>query len=331
MGKQSELLALTKLRQSTRYPGYKCIGDYHSGAYESDFVSPYTKTAGNVDAEIMVMLQDWASDGVLSKKLHEPSVSWGHEPSLPTNRNLIRLLNENFGLHLQDVYGTNLFPFIKLGGMSTSIRRADLNVAALPFALPQIHIVDPKLVICLGLVTFNALRQACNLRPCPNMHSAIENPFNIGSTRVWCQAHTGAFGQNNRNRGGVNRVSDDWREMKADIGTTGNRATHSSRVQRAVEAPHSDRGRRIIRVAKDAVKSQKSNVSVQLSFKSSQRQTIVYLNNCQGKNHSLYGKDAFYDLWATDSRAPNLSAGQECIVAACLEDWLPARRGLEFH
>ena len=218
MAKQSQLLALAKLRQRTRYPGYKCIGDYHAGAYECDLVSPYTKTAGNIDAEIMVMLQDWASDGALSKQLHEPSVKLGHDPSLPTNRNLSRLLNTTFGLTLQNVYGTNLFPFVKLGGMSDSIRRADLNAAALQFALPQIHIVNPKLVICLGLVTFNALRQTCDLRPCPNIHSAIENPFNIGTARVWCQAHTGAFGQNNRNRDGVDRVSDDWRKMNADVG-----------------------------------------------------------------------------------------------------------------
>ena len=49
MAKQSELLALAKLRQRTRYPGYKCIGDYHGGAYECDFVSPYTKKSRAAD------------------------------------------------------------------------------------------------------------------------------------------------------------------------------------------------------------------------------------------------------------------------------------------
>lgn len=220
MSKQSELLALAKLRQRTRYPGYKCIGDYHSGAYECDFVSPYTKSAGNVDAEIMVMLQDWSSDDSLSGKFDEPSAKLGHTPSLPTNPNLSRLLNETFGLGLRDVYGTNLFPFVKLGGMSESILHADLVKAARQFALPQISIVNPKLVICLGLVTFNALRRACDLKPCSNMHSAIDSHFSIDAVRVWCQAHTGALGQNNRNKGGVNHVSDDWHRMKVDVGAS---------------------------------------------------------------------------------------------------------------
>ena len=41
--KVSRLLGLAKLRQATRWPGYTSIADYHEGAYECDFVSPYTK------------------------------------------------------------------------------------------------------------------------------------------------------------------------------------------------------------------------------------------------------------------------------------------------
>lgn len=163
------------------------------------------------------MLQDWASDEFLSGPFHEPSAKLGHTPSLPTNRNLSRLLDTTFGLTLRDIYGTNVFPFVKLGGMSASIRQADLITAARQFAVPQIRVVKPKLVICLGLVTFNALRKACDLRPCANIGSAIDNPFGIGTTWVWCQAHTGALGRNNRNRGGVDRVSDDWQKMKVDV------------------------------------------------------------------------------------------------------------------
>jgi hypothetical protein len=213
MDKRAELLALVRLRKATRWPAYKCIGDYHKGAYECDFVSPYTKTAGNVDAEIMVMLQDWASDDVLRGPFHEPSATLGHDPSRPTNKNLIKLLNMTFGVTLRDTYGTNLFPFVKLGGMSEPIPQGDLIAAALQFALPQILIVKPKLVICLGLVTFKALREVCRLSPSQDLHSAIESPFNIGTTRVWCQAHTGRLS----NRGGFEVVLADWSRMKENV------------------------------------------------------------------------------------------------------------------
>ncbi len=63
----------------------------------------------------MVMLQDWSSDLSLRGPLDMDCVTYGYTRSLPTNRNLISLLETNFGVSLTDVYGTNLFPFIKKG------------------------------------------------------------------------------------------------------------------------------------------------------------------------------------------------------------------------
>jgi len=217
MNKRTELLALARKRQAARWSGYNCIGDYHEGRYECDHVSPYTKSANNFDAEIMVVLQDWSSDQSMSGAFDEESAQLGHTPKLPTNRNLKRLLKDIFGVELKDIYATNLFPFIKLGGISQPIRPRDLHEAARLFTLPEIHIVKPKLVICLGLVTFNALREVCELGSVRPINLAIDSPFDIDAMRVWCQAHTGAHGQNNRNKGGVARVSSDWSRMKADI------------------------------------------------------------------------------------------------------------------
>ena len=195
MDKHAELLALAKRRQATEWERYTSIGDYHDGKYECDFVSPYTKSAGNVDAEIMVMLQDWSSDEAMKEPFDEDAANLGYTPSLQTNKTLIKLINETLELKLSDIYATNLFPFIKPGKMSERIPQPDLIAAGRQFAMPQVRIVNPKLVICLGLVTFNALRRACDLNPCRPFGVAIENPFNVGSTRVWCQAHTGALGR----------------------------------------------------------------------------------------------------------------------------------------
>jgi uracil-DNA glycosylase len=220
MNKDAPLLALAKLRQATQWPGYKSIADYGNGAYECDFVSPYTKTAGNVDAEVMVLLQDWSSDEELSRGLDESTRRLGYTPTQPTSCNLERLLKNHFGLSLSNIYGTNLFPFVKPGAVSSPIPDRDLIRAAREFALPQIGIVSPRLVICLGLVTFDALRRAYDLPRAGKMDSAINSPFTVGSSRVWCQAHTGALGQMNRNKGGVDRVSQDWMRMKEDLNST---------------------------------------------------------------------------------------------------------------
>jgi hypothetical protein len=70
--------------------------------------------------------------------------------------------------------------------VSSSIPPRDLIRAALEFALPQIEIVSPSLVICLGLVTFDALRRANGLAWVGKMESAIDAPFTVGNSRVWC-------------------------------------------------------------------------------------------------------------------------------------------------
>ena len=217
MQKRERLLELGRHRRLTRWPGYGCISDYHGGAYECDFVSPYTKSAENVDASVMVVLQDWSSHEWLVGPRHSEVEKLGRMPSLPTNRNLEALLLQHFGLHLAETYATNLFPFVKRGSMTAPIRMKDLVCAAREFALPQIQIVEPALVICLGKACVNALRIASGHDPAPSLEAAVNQPFSIGVSDVWCQAHTGAIGQNIRNRGGVNRVTEDWSRMASEF------------------------------------------------------------------------------------------------------------------
>jgi restriction system protein len=213
--KADRLRALAHKRQSdTSWPYYCQIGDFRDGAYECDHVSPYTKSAGNVDADVFLMLQDWSSSEFLSGPLDEDAIRYGHTPRLPTNRSLKALLRDHLGLDLGDTYGTNLFPFIKRGAMDARIPPKAMARAASEYALPQVEIVAPRLVICLGVATFKAMQKACGVRPAAkNTADAIGAPFAHGAARVWCQSHPGQLGSNNRNRGGVDRVSADWAAM----------------------------------------------------------------------------------------------------------------------
>jgi len=215
--KRAALVALGTKRRNTRWPGYNCIGDYHEGRYECEFVSPYTKTAGNVDSGIFIMLQDWASDDMLNGPFEERMDELGHNPDLDTNQNLNELLRATFGRGLSEVFGTNLFPFVKLGNGNATIPLEDLTRAAEEYGLPQIRIVRPKRVICLGLDTFNAVREACAEQRCKDMSSARRSPFSFQfqdtQSEIVCQAHTGWFGQMNRKRQGIDPY-DEWRGMR---------------------------------------------------------------------------------------------------------------------
>lgn len=213
MSKQDRLHELARKRQCARWTGYDCIGDFHHGVYECEFVSPYTKSAGNPDARIMILLQDWASADRLLGPIDADAQDLGYSPSLDTNRNLMDLLYAHFGVALHDVYATNLFPFIKPGKMNANIPMVDLVRAAKEFALPQIEIVEPTLAVCLGIATFNALRSVCGLCRVSTIGQGVSSPFNCGVSQIWCQSHTGTLGRINRNRGGVDRVTDDWARM----------------------------------------------------------------------------------------------------------------------
>lgn len=213
--KAEALLQLARQRQSTRLDGYACIGDFHGGIFECDHVSPFTKSGNNVDAQIMVVGQDWTSaDKLGSNPPNLESAKLGYTPKLPTNRNLDDLLGRHFGLTRSECYLTNLFPFIKPGGMSAGIPLKHMVASAQQFTLREIEIVSPRLVICLGLRTFVGLMGAGGIKGSPKMDQAVNSPFKVSNSMVHCIAHTGAFGMNNRGR---SQVDKDWQQLAASL------------------------------------------------------------------------------------------------------------------
>lgn len=211
--KTRALLALAKKRKATRLKAYDCIGDFHGGRYECNHVSPWTKSGHNVDADVMVIGQDWVGSDVLERDLPDDHVlKYGFDPKFPTNSNLNKLLKHHFGLSREDCYLTNLFAFIKPGHASANIPLVYLTESARKFTLEEIRIVSPRLVICLGLRTFRALARAAGEDEPRNMKEAIGSSFSYGRSAIHCVAHTGAFGMNNR---GPDQVRKDWRKLAA--------------------------------------------------------------------------------------------------------------------
>jgi restriction system protein len=208
-----ELHLLAKKRQSDVWDGYKGIGEYHSGQYECDYVSPYSKGANNVRSPILVFLQDWMANERISKEFDPVTAQLGYTPSRQTNKNLVALLRIHFELELNDIYVTNLFPFVKQGKESASIPFHDLRRAVEEYGLPQITILRPRLVICLGKDTFNAFRATRKLKRAKYTDTAITHPFEFQDSTICCQSHPGTQGKNMRNRKEPNQVGKDWKMM----------------------------------------------------------------------------------------------------------------------
>lgn len=213
MEPEAQLRKLAQRRASSTPEDCHNLAEFHNGAYECEYVSPYTKSAHCKNSGVLIFLQDWISADRLAGDLIPEAVELGRIPSLPTNRNLDRLLEAGLGLKVSQTYATNLFPFIKAGGMSATIPNASLRWAAIEFGLPHIRILSPRLVIALGVATYNALASAMNRPRKKNLAEAIESPFKFEGSMVWCQAHPGALGQNSRNRRRRDQTELDWHEM----------------------------------------------------------------------------------------------------------------------
>jgi hypothetical protein len=88
-GKRFALLALARKRQADALDGYSRryfhLRDFDC---ECDHVVPWTISACNVDADLMLIAQDWASEEFLnglSEDERQVQRALGQFPSLPTN------------------------------------------------------------------------------------------------------------------------------------------------------------------------------------------------------------------------------------------------------
>lgn len=189
---------------------YRNLHDFHNGAYECDFVVPWTKSACNYKADVMLVAQDWASSDFLQKGLYPCVVECGHDPDLDTNKNLKRLLQDHLELEFRETYATDAFPFIKPGGMGTRIKRKAFDICVAEFLLKQIEIIEPGLVICIGRTPYDGICRVAGLSGSSDICQTIIHPIAYGTAKVVRVAHTGFWGT--RSRG--DQVEQDWNAVK---------------------------------------------------------------------------------------------------------------------
>jgi restriction system protein len=196
---------------------YRRIEEFHDRYYDQhDWVSPWTISACNVESDLMIIGQDWASEDFLLKDADPRIRQFGHDPTLATNRNLKRLLREAFGRRLEETFATNAFVFAKPGGMTSRLPAADLILSVKRFALKEIEIVQPRMVICLGIGTFNAIRATLDLRALK-----LEGIDYAGPAVMYCAAqihgvpHVGARGLGAT--GGYGRSLEIWKTLAARL------------------------------------------------------------------------------------------------------------------
>jgi restriction system protein len=131
---------------------YKLEGYFQPEYFEYNFaewVSPYTKGAHEMGG-VAVILQDWSSFEGLSGGVSPEVQEHGRTLDLKTNKRLEELLQQFFQVGIAGVYGTNVFPFIKKGGMSSPIPMKDIKRVSEHFLKEELRIAQPSCIIALG-------------------------------------------------------------------------------------------------------------------------------------------------------------------------------------
>ncbi len=208
MNKTDKLKNLAIKRKNAVLIGCKNVQEFQNGKFDTEFnVSPWTNSAKNVDADLMLIGQDWASADWLNDPANLEYASLGRNPNLETNKNIDKYL-KLFGLEFSDIYATNAFVFIKHGKMSGAISDKIFNDCVVNYTIPQIEIVKPKMVICLGAKTLNAVRKAIEKPPIKISGGHLEF-VEHGGSKIFGTYHTGGMGT--ANAGGKQNAEQHWR------------------------------------------------------------------------------------------------------------------------
>ncbi len=178
---QHEYKALAALRAKSAPEGF--LQPERFGYDFRGWISPYTKGACKPNG-IAVVLQDWASEDGLIGQLNPRIAALGRDPDRITNRRLEALLRNVFGISLDNVYATNVFPFVKPGRMSAGLSQKLVNETAQKFTAPELAIAKPRVVLALGKVAQRALQSA--LVPCVNLpHPAARRLDLAAHEQIW--------------------------------------------------------------------------------------------------------------------------------------------------
>jgi restriction system protein len=206
--KYSAIKELSLKRRNDRLAGYHNISDFHEGKYDSyDFVSPFTKSAANYNADIMLIAQDWSSAEKLSQKYNPEISQLGYAPALPTNRNLHQLLKNHLDTEFCKTYATNLFVFIKPGGISAPIGTADLVYSARTYTLPEISIIKPRFVVCLGARVLSVISKII-IGKSIGVNESLINPIRYSDSLIIGAFHPGGLGT--AGAGGMKNIRSHW-------------------------------------------------------------------------------------------------------------------------
>jgi len=184
--------------------------------FDSDQIGPWSRLHGDLNAQLMIVGQDWGD--VRYYKKHEGR----DDLSNATMRNLEKLLS-HIGIDVsvttysddpRGLFLTNAVLCLKDGGLQAKVDPKWVTNCESKFLRQQIEIIRPRVVIGLGAFAFHATLRSFN-QPVVALRDAIMDKQGceiLDGVRVFAAYHCGA-GTVNRTRD-LKQQSVDWERIK---------------------------------------------------------------------------------------------------------------------
>jgi uracil-DNA glycosylase family 4 len=215
--KQEQYNTLVEKRKACRL----CVGLSNPAEpalrrFDSDQIGPWSRLHGDLDAELMIVGQDWG--GV---KYYKDNKGLDKLKN-PTMCNLQKLLH-HIGIHVsvttyadlgRGLFLTNAILCLKDGGLQAKIEPDWVINCGSNFLSHQIEIVRPKVVVGLGAFAFHAVLRAFG-HPITELRDAIKDKQGceiLDGVRLFAAYHCGK-GTVNRNRN-LEQQSKDWERIQ---------------------------------------------------------------------------------------------------------------------
>lgn len=193
-------------------------------------IGPWTDWQGDLDAELMIVGQEW--DG----HLNFLELKGRNRDTSPTNARLIVLLR-TIGVNISapnreqrhpvaqpKLFFTNAALCLREGRASENDSRSKPPPAqcfrncATSFLRPQIDLIQPKLIVTLGLVPYRAVLHSFGLKPTKLLKEAVSqaDPIVLNKhSRLVAVYHPGAWSRR-RNRS-LDQQMEDWKRIRSAL------------------------------------------------------------------------------------------------------------------
>jgi DNA polymerase len=204
--------------------------------FQSEHVGPWTDWQGNLDAEIMVVGQEWGGvDNYLDQNGRDRDTD-------PTNDHLVELITSiSAPLNLTPIrpptkcqgknpafkgphYFTNSLLCLKSGRAThkeeaKGPERSCYVHCCKKFLKAQIEIVQPHVVVTLGKIAYVATMRAYDRKPQSSMKAALnQEPLRISENTLLVPLfHTGYWGWMTRNKDNPVQQKQDWRRVVSAV------------------------------------------------------------------------------------------------------------------